>query len=583
MASLAVHGILVQRMVQRGLPLVQRRHLSASCKRWVAAAAGQPGSREGEGAGPEDSNSASLSSSSSSSSSSRDEDAVAAVLVGAGLDPAELQQAPDAYSELTPALAQVLAEVHVNWAASMRGPRVPAAELLARICFLAWEVGLTAVDIRDGHRRDRRSLSFTLDGARRLHSWLRLQQLSTDQLRLASRTYKSLWSVDIMELQSGKEHVQQQLAVTDRQWCKTFTTGPHSVRAASPDKLDGVIAWLEAQPLGLSRTEVAKLWLSQPGLFAVSADVLQHRLEQLVSRFSLGEGDMRRVVSSSTAVLVRPSDTLLSKVDRLLDAEPCLRASIPWLLCNGGSALCHSKETVLSKINILQEYGFDEELLSRVLQRNPMVLTSNLEDKVKPTLAALQSTLGTQEGVAAAVVRAPSLLVSAVETIEGNVGVMESLGLSSADIRKSVRRQPQLFHLDYSSEAFQAKLRYFAVVLGRSPQHILLEQPSTLMHALKKVDYRVSFMELKGDKHHKDTLTWLVWSDKNFCAKYGYNAAEYGGWREQWVCSERARQYGLDKADEPAFARAQQARQRRLRAKVAARREEVLAADEEQG
>ena len=88
-------------------------------------------------------------------------------------------------------------------------------------------------------------------------------------------------------------------------------------------------------------------------------------------------------------------------------------------------------------------------------------------------------------------------------------------------------------------------------------------------------------MEHKGDTHHKATLTWILWSDKRFCEDYGYSLAEFEGWREQWVRSERARQYGLDKAKEPVSVRAQQARDRRLRAKVAARRERMLAASEE--
>ena len=92
---------------------------------------------------------------------------------------------------------------------------------------------------------------------------------------------------------------------------------------------------------------------------------------------------------------------------------------------------------------------------------------------------------------------------------------------------------------------------------------------------------QVSVMEYKGDTHHKSTLTWLVLSDKKFSEKYGYSLAELEEWGKQWVCSERARQYGLDKAKEPGMARAHQARQRRRRAKVAARRQNLLEAGEE--
>ena len=121
-----------------------------------------------------------------------------------------------------------------------------------------------------------------------------------------------------------------------------------------------------------------------------------------------------------------------------------------------------------------------------------MALTSSLEEKIKPTLAALESVLGSAEGVVAAVAKEANLLVSAVETIEGNVQVMQELGLSGADIRTSVRKQPQLFRFDYKSEGFQAKLRYFETVLGRSPRRMVVEQPWALTSALKRVDYRVS-------------------------------------------------------------------------------------------
>ena len=84
-----------------------------------------------------------------------------------------------------------------------------------------------------------------------------------------------------------------------------------------------------------------------------------------------------------------------------------------------------------------------------MLSRNHLVLTSSVEDKLKPTLASLQSVLGSQEAVVAAVVKETGLLVAAVESIVGNVEVMRELGLSSADIRKSVGRQPQLFVYDY--------------------------------------------------------------------------------------------------------------------------------------
>ena len=100
---------------------------------------------------------------------------------------------------------------------------------------------------------------FNLDGARRLHSWLRLQGISTDQLRLASRSHSSLWALDVVTFQRSKEHLKQ-LDVTDSQWLSAFTTNPRAV-LAPPERVDAVVAWLEAKPLGLSMAKVAKLWL----------------------------------------------------------------------------------------------------------------------------------------------------------------------------------------------------------------------------------------------------------------------------------------------------------------------------------
>ena len=85
--------------------------------------------------------------------------------------------------------------------------------------------------------------------------------------------------------------------------------------------------------------------------------MLQQRLGQLGSRFSLDEVGMRRIVCSSPALLNRDSGILLSKVDSLVTEEPCMRASIPCLLSINGSALHYSAETLLSKVKFLRDYG----------------------------------------------------------------------------------------------------------------------------------------------------------------------------------------------------------------------------------
>ena len=87
---------------------------------------------------------------------------------------------------------------------------------------------------------------------------------------------------------------------------------------------------------------------------------------------------------------------------------------------------------------------------------------------------------------------------------------------------------------------------------------------------------QVSFSENKGDMRFKTGLSWIMFSNKMFCKRYGYSLEEFEGWREQWLQSERAKEYGLDKPGAAAGAMRQAARQRGRKAKVAAKRQQVL-------
>ena len=83
-------------------------------------------------------------------------------------------------------------------------------------------------------------------------------------------------------------------------------------------------------------------------------------------------------------------------------------------------------------------------------------------------------------------------------------------------------------------------------------------------------------MEHHGDMRFKAGLSWIIWSDKNLCKRHGYSLEVFEGWREQWLQSERAKEYGLDKPREAAGFMRQAARQRGSKARVAARRQQVL-------
>ena len=87
---------------------------------------------------------------------------------------------------------------------------------------------------------------------------------------------------------------------------------------------------------------------------------------------------------------------------------------------------------------------------------------------------------------------------------------------------------------------------------------------------------QASFMENKGDMRVKAGLSWIMFSNKMFCEQYGYSLEVFEGWREQWLQSERAKEYGLDKPRIEGVDRMNAARQRGNKARVAARRKQAL-------
>ena len=129
--------------------------------------------------------------------------------------------------------------------------------------------------------------------------------------------------------------------------------------------------------------------------------------------------------------------------------------------------------------------------MSDAVTKHPILLSSDVKDKLEPVLRALEQVLGSSTDVVEVVGSTPSLLSMALGTIASNVQVMRDMGLSDADIQASVKKAPQLFGFDYTSEDFQAKLRYYPEVLGRSARHMLLAEPALLKYRLRRIALRV--------------------------------------------------------------------------------------------
>ena len=278
------------------------------------------------------------------------------MLASAGLDPAELQQQwLDDYSQLTLPLAQLVAKVHRTRVSKAVGTlRVQPADLMARINFLAYEVCLTVNDLKHMLQRHLKFVSFHLESARDLLSWLQAQQVSNKQLQLASRAYPTFWSVDVARLQRSKQHLQQQLSITDSQWAEGLALQPWALTATT-EVVDGVVAWLEAEPLGFGRTELAQLWQSSPQLFATPAATQRRNLQGLLDRCPLDKQQLRAFMRGSCALLTNGYETVLAKLDSLLGELPGLAPGLPKLLVNGGSLLGLSWESNFRQAGVLPE------------------------------------------------------------------------------------------------------------------------------------------------------------------------------------------------------------------------------------
>jgi hypothetical protein len=83
-------------------------------------------------------------------------------------------------------------------------------------------------------------------------------------------------------------------------------------------------------------------------------------------------------------------------------------------------------------------------------------------------------------------------------------------------------------------------------------------------------------MEHKGGTYYRTTLSWIGRSDTGFCKTDDYSLEEFKCSEQEWHGSERAKRYGLDKRQGAITSQVEAAREKRRKAKVAARRQLIL-------
>ena len=118
-----------------------------------------------------------------------------------------------------------------------------------------------------------------------------------------------------------------------------------------------------------------------------------------------------------------------------------------------------------------------------------IIIGSNFNTKILPTLSELERLLGADaRTVIAVVVRAASLITVNPPKLRSNFQFLLGQGLSEEEARALVCEAPLVFACTLDAANMGDKLRYYEEVLGISPRDMLVHQRGYLGHGLAKVD-----------------------------------------------------------------------------------------------
>ncbi|XP_057832872.2 transcription termination factor MTERF9, chloroplastic [Cryptomeria japonica] len=135
----------------------------------------------------------------------------------------------------------------------------------------------------------------------------------------------------------------------------------------------------------------------------------------------------------------------VEKVIHSLKKHGCTEAQIAKIL-RGHCQLIGSAETILEpKLKLLEDFGFVDQNLAKLMTRNPCFLSNSLENNIFPTMEFLKNVFQSQGVFIKALLRAPRLLSYSLEkTLKPSLSFWEGWGFSGAKLVSFLQTNPNV-------------------------------------------------------------------------------------------------------------------------------------------
>ncbi|KAF8407356.1 hypothetical protein HHK36_006484 [Tetracentron sinense] len=169
-------------------------------------------------------------------------------------------------------------------------------------------------------------------------------------------------------------------------------------------------------------------------------------------------------------------------------------------------------------VSFMEDLGFDEESIGRILCRCPEIFASNIEKTLKKKLKFLINIGISKDKLPRAIRKYPELLVSDIDrTLLPRMNYLMKMGLSKWEVASMVRRFSPL--LGYSiDEVLRPKLEFLVNTMEK-PVRDIVDYPRYFSYSLdKKIKPR--FWVLKGRNVDCSLKDMLGKNDEDFAADY---------------------------------------------------------------
>lgn len=233
---------------------------------------------------------------------------------------------------------------------------------------------------------------------------------------------------------------------------------------------------------GFTRDQVRKIIIRSPTAICLRADrQLKPKLELMQTQFGLTGEHLGDVVCQSPRSLSCSLEKTLSPTAQYLQSLFASKARLtmavkraPWL------PQCNVERQLKPKVDLLQHYGFEGELLVLLLLRSPRIL-SRSTDSLKLKIDSVRD-MGISQSSKRFSVALNALTNSGPEILKKKLNHLASFGLLEDEIKELLRKYPNL--LNVSIDKMQ-KTRDFLIHTAGLPKNFMLTYPALFTYSLE--------------------------------------------------------------------------------------------------